>query len=153
VGEPAAVTFVQRFGGALNLHVHFHAIVAEALFAKDGDAVQESVTAMRVKVDAEGRTLRQLEAKNLNADLTTHADVGTAAAIPLLANEGLASPGFKLNGAGFILDPEEAGKLVRAEPAAAELVRPYRHGRDLTSQAPALSGTGVTGSPASPQIL
>jgi hypothetical protein len=100
VGEPAAVTFVQRFGGALNLHVHFHAIVVEALFAKDGDAVQESVTAMRVKVDAEGRTLRQLE-----------------------------------------------------EPAAAELVRPYRHGRDLTSQAPALSGTGVTGSPASPQIL
>jgi hypothetical protein len=41
VGEPAAVTFVQRFGGALNLHVHFHAIVAEALFAKDGDAVQQ----------------------------------------------------------------------------------------------------------------
>ena len=31
---------MQRFGGALNLHVHFHAIVAEALFAKDGDAVQ-----------------------------------------------------------------------------------------------------------------
>jgi len=40
VGEPAAMTFVQRFGGALNLHVHFHAIVAEALFANDGDAVQ-----------------------------------------------------------------------------------------------------------------
>jgi len=40
VGEPAAVTFVQRFGGALNLHVHFHTSVAEALFAKDGDAVQ-----------------------------------------------------------------------------------------------------------------
>ena len=36
VGEPAAVTFVQRFGGALNLHVHFHAIVAEALFARTG---------------------------------------------------------------------------------------------------------------------
>jgi hypothetical protein len=35
-GEPAAVTVVQRFGGALNLHVHFHAIVAEALFVRDG---------------------------------------------------------------------------------------------------------------------
>jgi hypothetical protein len=89
---------------------------------------------MRVEVDAEGRTLRQLEAKNLNADLTTHADVGTAEAIPLSANKGLASPGFKLHGAGFILEPEEAGKLVRAVPGAAELVRPYRNGRDLTNR-------------------
>jgi hypothetical protein len=36
-GEPAAVTVVQRFGGALNLHLHFHAIVAEALFIRDGE--------------------------------------------------------------------------------------------------------------------
>jgi hypothetical protein len=32
------VTFVQRLRGALNLHVHFRAVAAEALFAKDGEA-------------------------------------------------------------------------------------------------------------------
>jgi hypothetical protein len=95
---------------------------------------KESGPAVRVEVDAEGQTLGQQEAKNLNADLTTHADVGTAAAVPLLATEGLASPGFKLHGSGFILGAEEAGQIVRAAPDTAGLVRPYRHGRDLTSR-------------------
>ena len=39
VGAVVAIN-ANYFGGALNLQVHFHAIVAEALFAKDGDAVQ-----------------------------------------------------------------------------------------------------------------
>jgi hypothetical protein len=39
-GEPAAVTFVQRFGGMLNLHVHLHAVVADALFLREGEGVR-----------------------------------------------------------------------------------------------------------------
>ena len=39
-GETAAVTFVQRFGSALNLHPHLHAVVPDALFVKEGDAVR-----------------------------------------------------------------------------------------------------------------
>ncbi|MBS2033291.1 MAG: transposase, partial [Deltaproteobacteria bacterium] len=39
-GETAAVTFVQRFGSALNLHPHLHVVVADALFVKDGEAVR-----------------------------------------------------------------------------------------------------------------
>ena len=31
-GQTGAVTFVQRFGGALNLHPHTHSIVPDGLF-------------------------------------------------------------------------------------------------------------------------
>ncbi|MCA9755200.1 MAG: transposase [Candidatus Eisenbacteria bacterium] len=31
-GETGAVTFLQRFGGALNLHPHFHSLIPDGLF-------------------------------------------------------------------------------------------------------------------------
>ena len=31
-GETGAVTFLQRFGGALNLHPHFHSVLPDGLF-------------------------------------------------------------------------------------------------------------------------
>lgn len=45
----------------------------------------------------------------INSDLTIGVDV--TAAKPLLANEGLCSPGVKLHGAGFIVTPQEAEQL------------------------------------------
>ena len=39
-GRSGAVTIVQRFGSALNLNVHLHALVLDGVFAKDGDAVR-----------------------------------------------------------------------------------------------------------------
>ena len=35
--ECGAVTFVQRFGGSLNLNVHFHVVVLDGTFARDAD--------------------------------------------------------------------------------------------------------------------
>ncbi|HUJ25425.1 MAG TPA: transposase [Myxococcales bacterium] len=35
-GECGAITFVQRFGGALNLNVQFHCVVPDGVFAADG---------------------------------------------------------------------------------------------------------------------
>ena len=35
-----AVTIVQRFGGSVNLNVHYHAIVFDGVFATDGDTVR-----------------------------------------------------------------------------------------------------------------
>jgi hypothetical protein len=37
--KSGAVTFVQRFGGSLNLHVHFHVVAADVVFAKRGAGV------------------------------------------------------------------------------------------------------------------
>jgi hypothetical protein len=52
---------------------------------------------------------------------------------PLLANEGLCSPGVKLHGSGFIVSPEQAEHLgLHRVPGLEQYVRPYRHGRDLT---------------------
>jgi len=38
-GRAGAVTFVQRFGGSLNLHVHFHVLFLEGLFTREPEAL------------------------------------------------------------------------------------------------------------------
>lgn len=38
-GEAGAITFVQRFGSALQLNVHFHLLCAEGVFTNDGTFV------------------------------------------------------------------------------------------------------------------
>jgi len=67
---------------------------------------------------------------HINADLTIGADV--TGATPLLANEGLACPGVKLHGAGFIVTPADAVALgLGRRPGLEAHIRPYRNGRDL----------------------
>ncbi len=39
-GEAGAVTFVQRFGGSLNLNVHLHAVVADGVFVESDGGVR-----------------------------------------------------------------------------------------------------------------
>lgn len=36
-GRPGAITFVQRFGSALNLNVHFHAVLPDGVFSRNED--------------------------------------------------------------------------------------------------------------------
>jgi SAM-dependent methyltransferase len=69
----------------------------------------------------------------INADLTIGIDVTSVA--PLVANEGLCSPGVKLHGAGFIVTPQQAEHLGLGKRAGLEKhIRPYRNGRDLTAR-------------------
>jgi hypothetical protein len=68
----------------------------------------------------------------INTDLTVGVDVTSA--VPLLANEGLCSPGVKLHGVGFIVTPEKAQHLGLGRRSGLERhIRPYRNGRDLTA--------------------
>jgi hypothetical protein len=72
-------------------------------------------------------------AGTINSDLTVGADVTKAK--PLLANEGLSSPGVKLHGAGFIVTPQVAEHLGLGRRSGLEQhIREYRNGRDLTSR-------------------
>lgn len=83
--------------------------------------------------DSEGRNVELLEQRgNLHADLTIGADV--ASVQPLKADEGISSPGVKLHGAGFIITSEEAERLGLSRIVGLEQhIKPYRHGRDLSS--------------------
>jgi hypothetical protein len=69
----------------------------------------------------------------INADLTVGVDVTVA--VPLLANEGICSPGVKLHGSGFIVTPQLAERLgLGRRPGLDNHIRNYRNGRDLTSR-------------------
>ena len=51
---------------------------------------------------------------------------------PLAAMKGLGSPGFNIYGDGFLLTRTERDDLLSEEPLAAEVVRPYFNGLDVT---------------------
>jgi hypothetical protein len=82
-----------------------------------------------VRVDDEAKTIGEVVVPRLNADLSAHADVPTAAAVPLVANTGLSFARFQLFGDGFILDAEEARALLGADLRHRDIIKPYRNGR------------------------
>ncbi len=75
--QPGSVTLIQRFGGAINLNVHFHTLVLDGLYAIDHKAgtidflplpapTHEEVLA--VLTDTAQRMARTLEARGLGDD-------------------------------------------------------------------------------------
>ena len=91
-------------------------------------------TARLVRVNEDAQVTAEFVVPRLNADLSVHADVPTAAKTPLKANEGLSFAGFQLFGAGFILESDEAAELLRSDDRHHEIIKPYRNGRDLTAR-------------------
>lgn len=102
--------------------------VAMTVIAKDPEA------ATLVTVDGNANVVRTVRVQRLNADLTAHADVPTAAAVALRANSGISSPGLKLDGAGFVVERAEAERLLAAAPNLCAILRPFRNGKDLTTR-------------------
>ncbi|MBK6459282.1 MAG: class I SAM-dependent DNA methyltransferase [Gemmatimonadetes bacterium] len=87
-----------------------------------------------VVVDDTGTVTERIDASRLNFDLSAHADVVAAASVSLLANEGIAAQGFKLVGSGFVVEDEEARRLIAADFRNATVLRPFRNGRDLATR-------------------
>jgi Putative transposase len=48
-GRSGAVVIIQRFGGALNLNVHIHALVIDGVFAPDGRFQATPLTSRETK--------------------------------------------------------------------------------------------------------
>jgi hypothetical protein len=95
---------------------------------------KEPTAATLVAVDGEANVVAITRVERLNSDLTAHADVPAAAAVPLRANQGLSSPGFKLHGPGFILPAPEAEQLLTTGPQHAAIIKPFLNGKDLTTR-------------------
>ena len=87
-----------------------------------------------VFVDEYARETRREVATRLNVDLTTHADIPLATSSRLTANESLSFAGFQLFGAGFVLEESEGLRLLKSSASHADVVRPYRNGRDLATR-------------------
>lgn len=93
-----------------------------------------AATATRVEVDEYGLTTKESRVRRLNIDLSASVDVTSAAAQPLTANRGVCLAGFKLHGAGFILDASEAARVIALSPTNRNVVRAFRNGRDLAAR-------------------
>ncbi|MDO8500790.1 MAG: hypothetical protein Q7S20_03015 [Gemmatimonadaceae bacterium] len=108
----------------------------------DGAAVRVALTvlgqpidnARLVSIDDAGSVGSIQTATQLNDDLTASADVSEATEQRVLANKGVASMGFALHGAGFLLTAEEAAALLRQSPSLTKIVRPMVAGKDLTQR-------------------
>lgn len=102
--------------------------------------VAMTVTALRpttatfLEVNDQAQVVREVNAAHLNTDLSGHADVATAASVPLLANTGLSSQGFILVGLGFVLSPEEGRRLLAADPKHVNVIKNYLTGKDLANR-------------------
>jgi hypothetical protein len=95
---------------------------------------KDSTSATLVRVDSLGQIVSQIQVERLNPDLSPHADVGGAAAVPLVANRRLSFRGVSLIGQGFVVDPVEADRLIEMDAAHKEVIRLFRNGRDLTQR-------------------
>jgi hypothetical protein len=87
-----------------------------------------------VSVDEDGQEISSTIVAQINADLTADADVASAAGTKLRANGGISSQGFKLVGAGFVVEADEARRLIAMSPAHSAIVRPFRNGKDLSNR-------------------
>lgn len=95
---------------------------------------KEPSSATLLTVDHEANVVSTSRVPRLNADLSAHADVPSAAAQSLLANEGITTRGFMVFGAGFILAESEADLLLAADPRNRLRLRPFRNGKDMTTR-------------------
>ncbi|MFL5384088.1 MAG: class I SAM-dependent DNA methyltransferase [Longimicrobiaceae bacterium] len=90
--------------------------------------------AILVHVDDSGVVLGETQVSTLNYDLSASVNVAAASSELLLSNTGLSFAGFQLYGAGFIIEEPEAQRLIAANPANTEIIKPYRNGRDITGR-------------------
>jgi hypothetical protein len=110
-----AVSFVQRFGGALNLNIHFHSLLLDGVYARDAfgslrfhplppptDVEVERVTRQLAK-----KLVRLLERSGLDSD------ADPADADPLPADEPLLAALYAASVAGRVATGPRAGKPVQ----------------------------------------
>jgi hypothetical protein len=100
--------------------------------AERGDHIgelREVTKEVGLNTDEPNIEIARTEAR-INADLSAGADVNSV--VPLKASEGLASPGVKLHGDGFIISPQKGRDLGLGTREGLEAhIRPYLNGRDL----------------------
>ena len=119
--------------GAGRAAVRIAMTVAEAGASKGTERLMEVSAERDLASDAPIVELREARG-TITPDLTVGPDVTRA--MPLLANEGLCSPGVKLHGSGFIVTSAEAAALgLGREVGLERIIKPYRNGRDLTDRA------------------
>jgi hypothetical protein len=99
---------------------------------------RDPAQAHRVEVDRDGRVVRIVEARRLNADLTVGADVSSAASIALETNRGITFQGIYIP-KEFERTPAQLERLTETIQAPEGILQPYRNGKDITGRCRGIS--------------
>ncbi len=116
-----AVTFIQRFGDALNLNVHFHTLMLDGVYERYGEPGMrfralpppEDDEVRRIAERVAGRVARLMERRGLGTDADPSVADPLASAQPRLAGlaadsvRGLAPGGSRPARRGDRIDPED----------------------------------------------
>jgi hypothetical protein len=112
-GQCGAVTFVQRFGSALNLNVHFHSLVLDGVYEDDSDGMRfrplpppDDAEVERVACQLARRLVRLLERRGLGPE----ADASEAD--PLRGEQPLLAALYAASVAGRVATGPRAGRSV-----------------------------------------
>jgi hypothetical protein len=95
---------------------------------------RESLPPRLAEVDDRGGAIHERTVDQLNADLSSHADVTQASSRDLLGSRGLSSDGVKLHGGGFLLTRAEATEMLQEDSRLEAVIKPYSNGRDIASR-------------------
>ncbi len=137
-GQCGAVTFIQRFGSALNLNVHFHSLVLDGVYSRDDGTPTHFLPLPPPSADEVARVLAGTARRiaRLLASRAEGDDDALAREEPLLATLAAASlrtriatgphAGQRWRRLGDRLEPQDAG----ADPEASPRV-PQRDGMSL----------------------
>ena len=111
--QPGAVTFVQRFGGSINLNVHFHTLLLDGVYAVDAKAgtveflplpAPSSNEVLAVLMDTAGRIARRLKDRGIGDN------VAQEEADPLSRDNPLLAQLYAASVQGRVPDGERAGQ-------------------------------------------
>jgi hypothetical protein len=90
-------------------------------------------TSTRFRVDDTGKFVTSLDDAG-EKSMGIEAAIARVREVPLLANRGLSSQGFKIAGKGFLLSREEATSLLTRSPGEGGVVRPLLSGGDVAGR-------------------
>jgi hypothetical protein len=118
------------------------------LKASDKAAVRIAMS-VAVRGERQGKLAEVVSERGLNTDtpdvrletregkITSGLRLGadTSKIVPLIANDEISSPGVKLHGSGFIVEPKQAASLGLGKIDGLDRhILPYRNGRDITGK-------------------
>jgi len=137
-GETGAVTFFQRFGGALNLHPHFHRLIPDGLFVPAPGREELEFVSLPPPSAEELASLTEMIARRITKRVRRRVDAADREGLERLCRYGLRAP-FSQERFSLAEDGRVVYQLPRPWPNSAGVTHLELEGTELLSRQAALA--------------